>query len=520
MYSLTSQKTGTFIENAPKLKGEVFADKWPGVVTGSGVSQAQRVANAVALQEAITYAYNNKMTFVIPPATYEIEVAAGLVIPYGYNGFTWKGNRRGSIIIQYYSDAPCLVVGAVGGAESAGIIIDGVSLMYGVTQTGLSSAALLKIGKVWQCVFRNISAGGNGSYLPYYSCHIAGTSFYFSNTMEDCAFRSAQQTSLHVNNFGTGNVFKNLYVTKGGAPTAETSNGPVVRFDTGGGAQYENQIDQLNIEWGINGNLLVMQQARNMVFSSTHFEGCRLTGSNPGFIKMTGSQCTFNGLTFLNCAANTSDSASGTTHIFFGDYRSDVVVNGLCYWQDNVSYSGCDLPFLLMNSYSPNNRHQNTCTVNGFVLIDVKTSVPTFTNFRLSSDCSASGYQLGGTGNYCRLAQIRLSRPVAQVSGGGIIDIPDADKTLYGFVSEVTYNTPAALAATRTLTLSKFMGPAATSGAAIPVPTGQMVSVLRGSTASGSNALVNNWDGTLLATMSTSDQIEHFYFNGTNWVKV
>lgn len=510
-------QTGVSLETIHEFRGELRMDTYPGVVTGT-VSAEQRVANFTAMQNAINQAYTEKKTLIVPPATYEIDGAAGLVIPAGYNGFEWKGSKNGTVICQYAVNAPALTVGVAGGAECAGVTIDGVGLIYGVDQTGQTSAALFKVGKTWKCYFRNISANSNGSIKPYYACHLAGNSFYFSNTMEDCSFRDAQVTSLYVQNFGTGNIFRNLYVTKGGAPTATAISGPVVRFDTGGGAQYGNVIEQLNIEWAIGNNLLQMQQVRNMTFISTHIEGCRISSANGTFIKVTGSQVTFIGLCMLNCGIKTADGAATAAYVIFGDYRNDVKVIGMVIWQDNVSYNGCEVPLYLTNNYSPNTYHLNNFSFDNFVLTDTKTGNPTTSNFKLNTYNANSGYDFGA-GTYLRLMKIECAPPLSTVKGG-YIDIADADKTLYGFAESVQYAIPGTLASSRTLTLSNRMGPGSTNGANIPLPAGRTVAVNRAGTASGSNAVVNNHDGSLLATMSTTNQLEHFYFNGTDWVKI
>lgn len=505
-------------DTQPYFRGEIKLDTYPGVTTGVGVSGAERIANFTAIQAAIDEAYADKKRLIAPPATYEIEGAGGLVVPAGYNGFEWKGSKQGTIIVQFASNTPVFTVGVAGGAECAGVTIDGLSVMYGVDQTDNTSASAFKIGKVWKSYFRNITANSNGSYKPYYACHIAGNSFYFSNTMEDCSFRDAQVTSLYVQNFGTGNIFRNLYVTKGGAPTATTISGPVVRFDTGGGAQYENVIEQLNIEWSKGNNALQMQQCRNMTFISTHFEGVKQTTANGAFIKMTGSQVTFIGLTFLNCSVLTADGASTAAYVFFGDYRCDVSVTGFTYWQDNQTYTGCDVPFYLTNHYSPDPHHHNNFTLRNLVIIDSETSTPTINQFRITPTVTDVGYKLSH-GNYLRLAEVFVGPALCKVQGG-FADISDADKTLYGFAYDMMYQVPATLTAERSITLSNRVGPASTRGADVPLPAGQSVSVYRAGTVSGSNALVKNHDGTTLATLSTSKQLEHFFFNGTDWVKI
>lgn len=510
-------QTGVAIETIHEFRGELRMDTYPGVVTGT-VSAEQRISNCVAMQAAIDQAYSEQKRLIVPPATYEINGSSGLVIPPGYNGFEWKGSKNGTIICQYATNAPVLTVGVAGGAECSGVTIDGVNLIYGVDQTGQTSAAAFKVGKAWKCFFKNISGNSNGSFKPYYSCHLAGNSFYFSNTMEDVSFRDAQVTSFYVQNFGTGNIFRNLYVTKGGAPTATAITGPVVRFDTGGGAQYGNVVEQLNIEWALGTTFLQMQQVRNMTFISTHVEGCRVSSTNGAFFKFTGSQATFVGLSMLNCGVLSADGAATAAYLFFGDYRSDVKVIGINYVQDNLSYTGCDLPLYLTNNYNPNSYHLNNFSFDSFVLLDSKTGSPTATNLKLNTYNANAGYTLG-TGVYTRLMKIECAPPFAKVIGG-FVDIADADKTIYGFASSVQYGIPGALASSRTITLSNKMGPATTTGANVPVPTGQTVSINRSGTASGSNAVVNNHNGSLLATMSTTNQLEHFYFNGTDWVKI
>lgn len=509
-------------DTQPYFRGEIKLDTYPGVTTGVGVSGAERIANFTAIQAAIDEAYADKKRLIAPPATYEIEGAGGLVVPAGYNGFEWKGSKQGTIIVQFASNTPVFTVGMAGGAECAGVTIDGLSVMYGVDQTDNTSASAFKIGKVWKSYFRNITANSNGSYKPYYACHIAGNSFYFSNTMEDCSFRDAQVTSLYVQNFGTGNIFRNLYVTKGGAPTATTISGPVVRFDTGGGAQYENVIEQLNIEWAIGNTPLHFNNCRNMSLISTHVEGCRLNVANAAFIKGTGSQINFTGLTFLNCGVKTADGASTKAYLLFGDYRSQFNVDGMVYWQDNVSYAGCDVPLYLHNqesaASSPVPYRHSSINVRSFHISDSKSSSPTLANFKLSDAMTNAGQHLA-KGTELRLSDVSNNGFMSSVKGG-FIELADEDKTLYGFISDMLYSVPGTLASTRTITLSNKVGPVGTKGENIPISAGQMISVTRAGTASGSNAVVNNHDGTTLKTLSTTNQQENFYFNGTDWSAV
>ena len=79
---------------------------YAGVVVGSGQTLAVRQANCTNINAAITSAETSGLEVDVPIGVYEISCSGGLLVPATSAGFKWRGNRQGSVFVQYYTTSP------------------------------------------------------------------------------------------------------------------------------------------------------------------------------------------------------------------------------------------------------------------------------------------------------------------------------------------------------------------------------------------------------------------------------
>jgi hypothetical protein len=507
------------LEAAPVLRGTVRGDKWPGVTKGTGLDSPTRQANAVALQEAINHAVNNRMYFELDYGDYEIESATGLTVG---GRLTWRSPLHATIH-QAATNAPILTIGVVGSSpannEIFGMDIEGGTLHYMSDQAANSNANALVLGNLWLSRIANFRISNtitnNRSYRGIYIPQ--GLSF-FSNTLENLKVFRSGFSLLHISNFGTGNSYNNIYlsgVTTSAVAGSVTS--PFLWEMSGSQQTHDSNFNQLNIEWCIANILMKLTNVRGANFNSVHMEQNRLTNSTPSFVLLNIANASFNGLTLLDNRVEAS-IASGSPSLFRFSGESTATVNNLpiiinsSSYVDlplNVSFQGTDPAFSAGRDQNP-----GSVTVENLRVLD---GVGTSLRDNIRPDHTLDPAQFGPLSTSFIRRISTGTEPGAQIEGMTMELI--GNYTLYGaYAKNAWIRFPAALTANATLTLSNVMGPSGTQFSGVPVPDGTMLSVRR-RTGTGTNALtINNWNGNALVSADTTvGTTWRLKFSAGNW---
>jgi hypothetical protein len=512
------------LSTVANFRGTVIGNLWPGVVEGTGLNQAARIQNGLSLQAALNFASDNGKFFELEPGIYEIELDGGLQVPFqnstnAIKPFVWRGVYGTSKIVQYANNTPALVIGRISGGEASKTDFDGVGLGYGNDQAGNTNANLCYLGGTWRSWIKNIDAGQYGSARPYNSCRINGGTYWFSNILESCTFGQAYNSLLLVSRFGTGNVFRNLYCVGQGAPNIYDLSGRAVSFDSGGSAQYENVIEQLNIEWAQSSQMLRTLQTRNMTFISTHFEGCRLKGFDPSYIYMEGSQLNFIGLTGLNNKVRSADGVTGQASLFNSGHTSDLTTNGTQWFWDAIDSAGVDapqvtVPFVIHRRGSFDRKNQpQMVNSNVTILSDNRSGLPNLAQVKLTDDTTAAAFNNIYPEKWNELKQFSMLPEIQ----GAKLRVP-ASTTIWGMFKNSRVMVDTTIAAQVDIKLSNKLAPSGTIGANVNVEPGRMIQIYRSTgTATGNLVRVLNHDDAVITTVATSDTEANIVFNGSDW---
>ena len=305
------------------LNGTVYAHRAARVTLGAGQSTSVRQATLAGLQAAVNYAVSTGKFFELVPGTYEIDGAAGLVIP-AASGFVWRGSKL-SQIVQYASNAPILTIGdATGANQSYQNRIEGFGLNYGASQTGQVNANALVLCSAGWCVVSDLTICTQQSgYLPVNPPNIAlnipastaGATF-FNNAVRDVQIGGAQTNLFCLGMQGSGNKFDNIYMKNGNNISGNQAyqgvlSGPALLIGNSAYATMsDNSFSRINIEaCKTSGNLVLLQEAFNTTFDAVHLEGTTLTGYGANFVYIVGGQVVVNGIMFSECAT-TADACS------------------------------------------------------------------------------------------------------------------------------------------------------------------------------------------------------------------
>jgi hypothetical protein len=500
----------------PVLRGTVNGATWPGVVKGRLPGAVARRSNLSRLQSALDHARASGKFFELEEGRYEIEGETGLVLPFrDAGGFTWKGNRN-ALLVQYSTNAPILTVGSIGVAdgEGAAVEIDGCSLRYGAAVSSSSTrATALLIGRVWRSTFRHIyvEVEGYGDRRPYRCCHIhtADRAFYFSNVMENCLFRAAQFSNLDVDCNGTGNVWRNIYISNGSGAESGSVLGAPLRVDANAGSLTGGVWDQINVEWTKALRMVALNNCQAMVFNSLHLEGCVLAGYDPSFLHVINGNLTINGLNIGACRVTAADGVSGRPALLNLWGPVAIALRGFQYMAPTS-----DVPVWMVREQNASDDVQSLVTIeNGATdavdrvrfddFIDPSTSATPWAFRRYEYEREAS----------------RVERPV--------ISLPASTSayTHYGQFERAVILVPPDAPRQVAITLSDRLRPPGALGSAVRRRAGdQCVVTLHdaGSRASGASvAVVNAANGSLLTRMTAGTaSTERFAFDGANWVRM
>lgn len=498
---------GSPVVSAPAIIRGTVSLGSSGVISGTGLTSDARIANGAAIQAAINSAAGSKKFFEAPPGDYEFDLGGGLTID--SSGFNWIG-ARDTNLIQFRSNTPVITIGKQV-SNSDGWVrmnIDGFSAAYGVDQTGNTSANAIVMASSWMSSFRNISSGYKSGFStkPYRSIYFNGSGsgkFWFSNSLSDSIFGHAQQEIWRHSLMSTGCSYNNIYIG-GGAPTITAYPTQPVIFSNGGGRGQGSVFNQLNIEWVSGTYILFLDNVKQYTFNSLHLEGCQLTGSFPAFIYLNSAEVSGQGWDLENCKM-LSPSASGTPAIFNCNSASKAIINSMRLGWLDTSLNDNNVN---MNYRIPWSESSSTVGARLYIRnLYVEGGGSYGTNPLIASGDapfpSGSNYVYNGTEQY-------FEDPYY---------LPAGDFVVYGCYRNPYIRYSAALGADRNLTLSDRRGSAGWQNLS-KVQTGATALVYRATGTADHTLTIKNYDGTTLATNTTSDTRYRFVFDGTNWVKV
>lgn len=434
--------------------GGVFA-------TSGNVTNGQGATNATVLQAGINagLAANKKLFW--GGGIYQIYNTAGIVINNLGKGFWCEGAMEGAVLQQNYATspgAPILTLGDVSGVTQAPVHFIGISLQYGVAQTGFTSSNALVLGSIANGTIGEIYIIGNNGSPPYNGIVEASTAgSFFSNTVRDITVFGWQNDGLQKNSQGTGNTYINVYWNVGGTVTGgsqQAITGNYINFNI---AQLQDQtFIRCNFEWGACNTVVNMSHSggqfyggSGIVFEGLHVEGVMLTGANPTIFDATGNvTMVVNGFNLVSTYVNSSKftgQASMLTMSNNGGWGSNIVMNAVCM----TTYSAGDIntSFLLLQWLFAGTLwdDQGTFNINSMRFLDegggnftghvaFDTHMPT-ANFVLPS--SFEKYSYGGKGS-------TVSKPTVPIT---------STYTLYGQYEDATLQVPATITSF-TITLS------------------------------------------------------------------
>jgi hypothetical protein len=498
------------------IRGTVYLQSVSGLTLGAGQTLTVRQANATALQAAFDYAAANNKIVEYEPNTIEIDNTTGILWDNSnYNNFTLRGTSK-SIISQFHANAPLLIV--ANSVQLSLLSVDGLGLAYGSTQTGNTSAITCQLGDMWRCSFKKMSIGTFGassaSNYPDKALRIfsanSGASF-FSNEMEDVYAQGAQTSLFSKEIFGTGNTYRNIYLTNtvgNGVSTAITA--PFV-VNSGGASDTESVFEELNIEWCATQIMMNLNVSQAHTFISAHFEGIKMTGSNPRFVYLQGgASANFLGCDWLNPIIQAANFTNTAAMVVFGA-AGPCNMTG-CVIQDAIG-GNVTSNFLVyrpeLTTFVPIGTVDNMMFsgLAGFAQLDSTTPIATY----------GPVDQVGGYSYPVRFARTRRSR-ISNPSGTSF--------TLFGNAgAEVFLQYTTALGAATTLVLAGKYANGSDPGNTIACLPGHQVQlhVPAGVTSATNTLTVHNLTsgGTTLTTLNTTGASDTYYaFDGTNWAAI
>lgn len=482
----------------------------PGCTVGAGETLAVRQATAACIQATTDYCATNGCIVVAPGGTYEIDSTAGITWSDStkYTGFRWLGSKD-TIIEQFHANAPILTIGDISSNGSlliGSMAVDGMTLEYGVSQTGNTAAIELQFGNVAFSDFRNIKLGSGGSNVPYTALYFftASGGAFFSNKLTNIEIYTAQESLFDFAEQGTGNQFDNVYMNNLVSGTRTALVNPFVM--SSGGAILEQEFNRLNIEHlSASGGIIMNIAGATAQFNAFHMEDVSFTGSNPIGIYAQYSQLNFVSPTFYN-EIFTSGNFTGTATMFTSYLQGSVDLISPSFYQNSSSPTG-GMTLFASNGPTPPTYQQNPMNMtnayfdsswDGFLTIDATMPVATYGNIR-----AMSGYDYPVVFPAAKTA-VLANPPTAFVVPGCL-------------GQEITVVYDKVITGNLTLQLgANFM--LSGSGSTTKVPIGHQVRVVRGNGATGAfTVIVKNSAGTTIGTFASGSNgtTQAFGFTGS-----
>lgn len=457
-----------------------------GVVPGIGVSAQQRLDNGTAFQAAIDYANANRLTLFVPYGDYEINYPGGLQVD-GYS-FRWIGSKR-SHIWQYADNTPIITFGkrdTTSASETATQTIDGLSVRYGNVQpsTNTSSNAIV-FSRVWMGDYRNFDVGEvndlrENATLMYRGVYCTN-GFFFSNTLTNIRIKHFHNTGLRWNVQGTGNTFRNIYISNGNLNQGIGTVSSCLSINANGAVLQDSVWDQVNCEWSNAYHAIDMVNARNQVFNSLHVEGVHLRANTAMFKMNSSCSVTFNGVTISDCQPTTANGK-----VFGMGWDSHAIVT--------------TIGFEKFNQVTP-------VTINLVASDDgneIRRALIKIESLKLNANVVLNNADLttvGGTND--------TSRPL-KVLGGvlpmtpGLSTVGDVDTVVSGMSHRHTIRADSPLTANRSITLTNKYDLTGQPGATLGLPNGCEHRICRSSTATGAFTFTVNTSAAADGTSPTS----------------
>jgi hypothetical protein len=502
--------------------GTIYLHLVTGVTMGAGQTQTVQTATLTAINAALAYAGTSGLKVRAKGGMYEVYGALGVVVPVAASGITWEGSKQVTFS-QFYANAPILSIGDLTGATTpSGYDFRGVSLQYGVSQTGNALATALNVGIMQDSVIAGVRVnpiGGSSLVNPAYTgVMIAATAGTFSNnSFYDIDISGAQNCPLNFAQASFGNHFYDLHISNGVYNNASASfynavtTSAIVMGNSGGTVQptsntFHGTVIE-NISTG--SHIIILQNCPNTVFDGVHVRN--VTPSNGGCIfGVSQGNLTVKGLAVLDM--RTVAGTYGSSVFFGGGYGELIVADGVL-----IAWSSFCAPGLITGlsiagvSGGASNDTNTVYHIRGVVIAE-EGSGNTTTLMTLVKGV----FNACATASNCFVAEIVTD--TVKTRTVGFTPTILGNYTHYGCHKDAVLILPATLAAATTVTLSGVMVP---SGLGSTVPTDQNNTVrTRRQTGTYANALTikDGVGNTTLVTNSAaaSDYIERF--NGSNWV--
>lgn len=482
----------------------MYLHQFPGVTIGSGQTLTVRQNTAAAIQAAINACATNGWDLVIAPGVYEIDVAAGITINGGQGSFAMRGTRA-STFIQFHGNAPCLTLGDTSSftGYSEYVIVDGLWLQYGASQTGNTAANLLVVGSLRDSLVNNLIIGANGTsytapntpYLfpAYKAVLFTGVASEFSNIFSNIHVQGAQFRAVSLEVLGTGSLFDNWYITNGylNQPGQITD---CAFFMTGGN---DSVFRQINVESFACNNIVNAQSVGGTLFQSWHFESIQPIGANPTWWVSAESRCTFQAMNFtgfwLTASLNTL-TTSGTLSLFstFGD--DDLLFDSL-YLNTQNAGNTVTLPIQLFHVNRVNGLEASIKARN--IILDDSVSSGLVAHVSVDANsplANFAGFNHIGEYQYSSLVS-KFTKAQRSVS---------ATYTVYGQDTDVDIVVPATITSC-TVTLHRMQSPSG-NGATTPTRVNNMVTFHRQTgSLSGTLTIADSTSGTLATNTTAGD---------------
>ena len=504
------------------FRGRVNVDLWPNVTRGSGITQAQRQANLIALHAARDYAINNGMELVFGGARYEFEGAGGFTIP-PINGFrvTWLPSAQ---MVQFSDNTPVITVAEVSNPASSSYaanihLLGFPRLMYGVSQDGKTNANAFACGGAWRCHFQiDVEAvwNGDGWNNAPYMCFSASTqnasnAFFFENTVEG-TFQGAQRTIFHIRSVGTGNRFPRLYLTNGIGGNPKPLSNCALHLSEGQRLD-DNHFGRVTIANCAANSLIRSSVAFNQTFDVLGVEGCQGLDWTPSIFNIAIG--TFNVQTMRVTdykLLSTSTPAAGGTASMIRTYQGGAVNIGMLTIA--ISATGLtDIPWNIAgNEGESSGDYQVEANIGVLKLEDgggtrrggfhIDNNMPQAA-FPMPGDVTARNYRYGKT--------VSRIEPRFRI---------DADLNVYAQYEDGFFELPANPGAARTVKFFKTSRPSGTGTNIAPKDGTKHIVRRRAGTANGNGIIIKNSADATLATLtaSGSEAIVQYSAASGDWV--
>lgn len=489
-----------------------------GIVTGT-VDDSQAQVNLTAMQAIVDAADAAGGGVEMDQVT--VQIAGGpLIVRSSANGLIWDSptfarleQRTNNVAVLQLGDAT---------TQCQNLDFSGINLHYVNDQAGNTGANACTIFDQWKARISKIQVASTiTSARPYRGFYLPQGQSVFSCHFEDLFSFQAHFSLLHIANFGTGNIWDNIYLSNSGiAGTAQTCSTPFL-WEIGSGSQMHDSVfNQLNIEWCLSNKLMRINNVRGAVFNSLHIEQCKLAGANSSVLSNVISNVQINGGCILDIRLTNTDLTDSFPTIVRTFNNGRTLWNNFVWVNNSTAY--VTVPYYL--HYQPDNEGYQTqpgkVQFKPFALIDGSGTVLR-DNLKIDRTMGATDKDSADWGNlYLQGAsEVHSGAAMTRVFEGE--HRMDISKTIYmADHIEGVLTIPGALTSNITVTLSNRMGPTNSRWATLPVPENSFFSVIRGGTTTNS-VQFNNHDGTSIISIGNgvaSTRLNFMFNSSGNWV--